>query len=197
MDRLNVLARIPLFADLSDAELGDLRACLRTVRYQRGETIFLQGDPGSGLYLIENGRVKITLTSAEGKEVILTLLGPADFFGDLALLDGDPRSADAIALDDCRLWLLHRDDFLRFVDTRPAVARKLLAVLSRRLRRNAMLLQEAAFQDVPGRLARVIVELAEQEGRVEPGGIVIASRLTQADLAGMVAATRESGATIE
>jgi CRP-like cAMP-binding protein len=192
IESLGLLGRIPLFADLTPAELGGLRGCLRPVRYQKGETIFLTGDPGSGLYLIESGRVKIALTSAEGKEVILTLLGPADFFGDLALLDGEPRSADAVALDDCRAWLLHRDDFLHFVDTRPGVARKLLAVLSRRLRRNAMLLQEAAFHDVPGRLARLIVELAEQQGRPTPEGIVISSRLTQADLAGMVAATRES-----
>jgi CRP/FNR family transcriptional regulator, cyclic AMP receptor protein len=187
-----VLARIPLLAELTAEELEELGACLRRRPYRKGEVIFVRGDPGTSLYLIETGRVKIVLTSPEGKEVVLARLGPADFFGDLALLDGDPRSADAVAQEGGQLLLLRREDFLRFVEARPAVAARLLAVLSRRLRRNAQLLQDAAFLDIPGRLARVILELAEAEGRPDGAGLVISSRLTQAELAGMVGATRES-----
>ena len=188
----SVLQRMPLFADLASAELAALGALLRRRRCGRGEVLFTAGDPGNSLYIIEAGRVKIALTSLEGKEVILTVLGPAEFFGDLALLDGEPRSADAIAIEPCELLLLPRDDFLTFIDTHPTVAKKLFAVLSRRLRRNAQLLQDAAFLDIPGRLARLIAQLAEQEGRPEGEAFVISSQLTQSDLAGMIGATRES-----
>ncbi len=187
-----VLAQIPLFAGLTADELAGLAVCLRGRPYRRGEVIFVQGDPGTSLYLIETGRVKIVLTSPEDKQVILAQLGPADFFGDLALLDGEPRSADAVAQEPSQLWLLQRNDFLRFLETRPAVATRLLAVLSRRLRRNARLLQDAAFLDIPGRLARVILDLAEAEGQPAGAGLVVAWPLTQAELAAMVGATRES-----
>ena len=186
-----VLGQIPLFAGLSVDELEGLGTGLRRRPYRKGEVIFLQGDPGTSLYLIETGRVKIVLTSPEGKEFVLTRLGPPEFFGDLALLDGEPRSADAVAEAPSQLLLLRREDFLGYVEARPRVATKLLAVLSRRLRRNAQLLQDAAFLDIPGRLARVILELAEVEG--QPGGAgLVAPRLTQAELAGMIGATRES-----
>jgi CRP/FNR family cyclic AMP-dependent transcriptional regulator len=187
-----VLGQIPLFAELATEELDGLGACLRRRRYRKGEVVFLQGDPGTSLYIIETGRVRIALSSPEGKEVVLALLGPADFFGDLALLDGEPRSADAVAHEPSELLLLLRDDFLQFLGAHPRATAGLLAVLSRRLRRNTLLLQDAAFLDVPGRLARVILELAQAEGRPDGNGVVITSRLTQTELAGMVGATRES-----
>jgi CRP-like cAMP-binding protein len=187
-----VLARVPLFAELAVEELAALGAALRRKQCGRGEVLFLAGDPGDSLYVIDAGRVKIVLTSAQGKEVVLTMLGPADFFGDLALLDGEARSADAVAVEPCRLLLLRRADFLHFIETRPGVAAKLLAVLSRRLRRNAQQLQDAAFLDVPARLARLLAQLAESEGRPDGDGLALGTRLTQTDLAGMIGATRES-----
>ena len=190
--RAAVLAQVPLFAELAPTEIEALATCLRPRRYRRGAPIFFQGDPGTGFYIIQSGRVKIALTSPDGREVVLTLLGPNDFFGDLALLDGEPRSADALALDDCSLLLLTREDFLSFLDTRPQVSRELLAVLSRRLRRNAQLIQDAAFQDISGRLARLLLQLAEQHGRPGAEGVLLGARLTQSELAAMVAATRES-----
>ena len=101
-----VLARIPLFAGLTAEELEGLEACLRRRPYRKGEVIFVQGDPGTSLYFIETGRVKIVLTSPEDKQVVLARLGPADFFGDLALPDGQPRSADAVAQEPSQLLLL-------------------------------------------------------------------------------------------
>ena len=187
-----VLGQIPLFAELTAEELDRLGACLRRRRYRKGEVIFLQGDPGTSLYIIDAGRVRIGLGSPDGKEVALALLGPADFFGDLALLDGEPRSADAIAHEPSELLVLRREDFLQFLGAHPRATTALLGVLSRRLRRNAQLLQDAAFLDVPGRLARIILELAQAEGRPDGTGLVITSRLTQTELAGMVGATRES-----
>lgn len=186
------LVQIPLFADLLPAELESLSGCLRRRSYAKGRAIFLQGDPGTSLYVIEAGRVKIVLPSPEGKEFVLNLLGPGDFFGELALLDAKPRSADAVAQESCRLLLLQRDDFLQFLEAHPRASVTLLAVLSRWLRRNAQIVQDAAFLDVPTRLARAILELTETEGQATEGSLVIGSRLTQSELAAMVGATRES-----
>jgi CRP-like cAMP-binding protein len=186
------LAQVPLFGELTPAELRALTVALRTRQCARGEVVFLEGDPGDSLYVIEEGRVKIALSSPQGKEVVLTMLGPRDFFGDLALLDGEPRSADAIAVEPSRLLLLRRDDFSRFLGEHPEAAKRLLALLSRRLRRNAALIQDAAFLDIPGRLARTIARLADEDGRADGSSVVIGSRLTQTDLAGLIGATRES-----
>lgn len=191
MSRL-VLARVTLFEGFSEEDLDHLAASLRRRRYAGGQVIFARGDPGASLYIVQEGTVKISLASPDGKEFVLAVLGPGEFFGELALLDDEPRSADAVAQEACQLLLLSRDDFTRFLETRPGVALRLLAVLSRRLRNADQMLQDAFFLDVPARLARVLLELAETRGRPEGGGTAIASRLTQAELAGMVGATRES-----
>jgi CRP/FNR family cyclic AMP-dependent transcriptional regulator len=186
------LGTISLFADLSSDELDELSSHLRRQRYARGHPIFFRGDPGTSLYLIEDGRVKITLTSADGREAILSLLGPDSFFGELALLDGEPRSADAVALEACSLLVLERDDFSRFLAARPEVTTRLLAVVSRRLRQNAQTVQDAAFLDVAARLARTLLQLAQAHGQPDKEGIRIMPRLTQVEIAGMIGASRES-----
>jgi CRP/FNR family cyclic AMP-dependent transcriptional regulator len=186
-----VLAQGALFAGLSAQQLGVLASSLRRRGYHRGEVIFRQDDPGTILYLIESGAVKIVLLSPAGKEVILALLRPGDFFGELALLDGEPRSADAIAHESSDLLLLHREDFLRFLETQPMAAESLLAAVGRRLRRTDQLVHDAAFLDVPARLARTLLELVGQSGlekQESPGSL----RLTQSELAGMVGTSRES-----
>lgn len=182
------LATVPLFAGMDEVDLSDLSACLRRRGFDRGEVIFVEGDPGDSLFVIESGQVKIVLTSADGKEILLTALGPGDFFGDLALLDGLPRSADAIGLEAGQLALLHRRDFLRFLESRPRAVVVLMAVLSRRLRRNAQLIQDAAFLDVPGRLAKLLLQFVGEAPADRPP----IARLTQSDLAAMIGATRES-----
>lgn len=192
MATLELLAQVPLFAALTPGELRSLEALLRPHRYQVGEIIFHEGDDGTALYIIEEGEVKIVLGSPEGKEVVLGLLGRGDFFGELALLDGEPRSADAVATASSLLQILRREDFSRFLADKPRVAANLLAALSRRLRRTDQLVHDAAFLDVRTRLVKVLLNLAETRGQAGPRGIVITSRLTQADLANMVGATRES-----
>ncbi len=187
-----LLAQVPLFSGLNPGELDGLAALIRRHRYTAGEIIFHEGDAGMALYIIEKGEVKIVLGSAEGKEVVLSLLGPGDFFGDLALLDGEPRSADAVAMETSELLILQRQDFLRFVAEQPHVAVNFMAVLSRRLRRVDQLVHDAAFLDVRTRLVRRLLDLAQTRGQAGPQGVVIASRLTQSDLANMVGATRES-----
>ena len=188
----SLLAQVPLFSGLAPGELDGLTALIRRHRYEEGEVIFHEGDPGTALYVIEKGEVKIVLGSSEGKDVVLSLLGPGDFFGELALLDGEPRSADAVAKETSHLLILKRDDFLRFMIERPQVAVNLMAVLTRRLRRVDRLVHDAAFLDVRTRLIRALLELVQTRGRPGPQGVVIDSRLTQSDLANMVGATRES-----
>lgn len=188
----SVLARVGLFTDLSAQELDQLAASLRRRRYVEGQIVFAQGDPGTSLYVVEEGSVRISRTSPEGKEFVLAVLGPGEFFGELALLDGEPRSADAVAQEGCQLLLLPREDFIHFIESRPRVALSLLAVVSRRLRHADQLVEDALFLDVPARLAKLLLELAETQGRPVEAGPVIASRLTQSELAARVGATRES-----
>src|SRR5438067_1257227 len=124
-----VLAQVPLFADLPPRDLAELAGDFRRRRFTKRETICREGDPGSTFYIVESGRVKIALGSPEGKEVVLTLLGPGDFFGEISLLDGKPRSADAVMTESGQLLLLERDDFIGFVKRSPEAALYLLATL--------------------------------------------------------------------
>jgi CRP-like cAMP-binding protein len=186
------LARVPLFSGLSDDDLTTLAGILRRRRYTRGDTIFHEGDPGNSLFIIEGGEVRIGLSSLEGREITLALLKAGDFFGELTLLDGEPRSADAVAKETTQALVLQRDDFVRFLQARPRAAVNLLAVMSKRLRHTDQMLQDVAFLDVPTRLARTLVQLADGRGEQGEDGIVISSRLTQSELADMIGATRES-----
>jgi CRP/FNR family cyclic AMP-dependent transcriptional regulator len=184
-----MLSQVPLFAQLPPETVGQLGTRLRRRRYGKGDTVFYQGDPGMSLCIVQQGRVKLALTTPEGREIIIDLLGPGDVFGELALLDGEPRSADAVATEASELLLLERDEFIRFLLERPSVAVELLGILSRRLRRDAQLLQDAAFLDVPARLARTILRLAEAPST---GGQAVTPRLNQTDLAGLTGTTRET-----
>jgi CRP-like cAMP-binding protein len=182
------LSHVPLFAQLPVEALRSLAERLRVRRYAKGDPIFYEGDPGLSLYVVHSGRVKLGLSSPEGREMIIDLLEPGDVFGELAVLDGEPRSTDAVATEPCELLMLDRDEFTRFLLERPSVAVQLLGILSRRLRRDTQLMQDAAFLDVPSRLARTILRLA----MASPGAAPVTPRLNQSDLAGLVGTTRET-----
>ena len=184
-----MLSQVPLFAQLPPDALDELSTRLRRRRFGRGDTVFYEGDPGAFLCIVREGRIKLALTSPEGREIIIDLLAAGDVFGELAVLDGEPRSADAVATEVSELLLLEREDFKRFLLDRPSVAVELLSVLSRRIRRDTQLLQDAAFLDVPSRLARTILVRAEKPSS---GGLAITPRLNQSDLAGLVGTTRET-----
>jgi CRP-like cAMP-binding protein len=193
---VEVLQEVSLFAGLSNDDRAGLATRLRRRQYPRGETLFLRGDPGSFLYVIDQGCVKIAMSSPEGREVTLALLGPGDFFGELSLLDGGERSADATVIQDASVFLLAREDFLRFLECRPRVAFHVMEVLSRRLRQTDLLVHDAAFFDVPGRLANVMLRLASTPtptpGQTAEDGLTIGRHITQVDLAEMIGSTRES-----
>lgn len=186
------LSRHELFSELSDADLEQIATRLLVRQYAKGQIVFAQGDPGASLYLIESGRVSVTLSTPDGREVLIASLGPGDLLGELALLDGEPRSADAVVQEEAQLYALQRDDFAAFVESRPAVALKLLSALSRKLRRTTQQLEDLALLDVPARLARCLLEMAETRGEAVPRSKSRIVSVTQAELASAIGATRES-----
>ncbi|PTL84684.1 Crp/Fnr family transcriptional regulator [Vitiosangium sp. GDMCC 1.1324] len=193
MSYSQLLAQIPMFEHLASEDLENLSGLLQQRRYNKGEVIFHQGDVGTALFIVRKGEVAIRLSSSEGKEVILGLLGRGESFGELALLDGEPRSTDAVAREETHLLSLHQEDFRRFLSERPQVAMGLLAVLSRMVRRVTQLVHDSAFLDARARLARVLLYLAKKLGQPVPGGgVVIPKQLTQAELANLCGMTRES-----
>ncbi len=189
MSAIDVLYRVPLFADLHDEELRELAAHLGKRAFAEDMILFHKGSPSQALYLIESGRVRAFVLSDEGQEMTLDIYGPGECFGETALVDGQMRCAGAMTLEPTVTYTLPRDDFLRCLERRPAVARRALTLLADRLNRLTAFAEHLAFLDVPGRMATVLLELAEHHG-VDEGHGEIRLRLTQAELASCCAASR-------
>jgi CRP/FNR family cyclic AMP-dependent transcriptional regulator len=197
MSRVAMLRKVSLFAGLSDQELEVLADSLGKRTFGKGMIIFHKGSPGQTLYIIESGKVRIFILSESGQEISVNIYGPGDVFGELSLLDGLPRSAGAVALERTVTYTLHRDDFLRHLEAYPRMAKSIMEVLSTRLRYTTIYAESLSFLDVYGRVAAKLLELADRYGLRNDGkdginGIEINLRLTQAELATWVAATRES-----
>jgi CRP-like cAMP-binding protein len=180
-----------LFEHASDAALADIARQLRRRRFRRNETIFHQGDPGDSLHVVSSGAVKIVLPSIEGEEAIIATLRVGDFFGELALLDGAPRSASAVALEASETWTLSRELFLATLDRDPALRDSLLAGLAHELRRITGHLEELHFLDLAGRLASRLARLA-REAEPDANEVRLDWPYTQSDLAAMIGGTRQS-----
>ncbi len=186
------LRRVPIFAEFSDDELATVVAHTRHRLYKPEDIIFEQDDPGTSFHLLERGVVKIYLSSDDGRDVVFAILQAGEFFGELALIDGLPRSASASALELSETLEVRREDFQRTLDQHPAAAKKVCAVLAARLRRSDGIIADAAFLDLRSRLAKRMLELAQRFGRASGGQVELEVRLRQRDLAEMVGATRES-----
>ncbi len=186
------LAGIPLFSTLDVEGMRDLAAVTRRHAFHQGEIIFHRDDPGNTLFVIKSGRVRIYISSPEGQEVALAVFGPGEAFGELALLDGQPRSASAVAIEPVETYCIQRSDFINVATKRPRIALQMLATLSQRLRQTDTMVEDLLFLDVHGRVAKKLLELAESNGTRSPEGIRIEMKLTQTDLARMVGASRES-----
>jgi CRP/FNR family transcriptional regulator, cyclic AMP receptor protein len=186
------LGHLPLFAGLPIDQIASLEAMTQRRWFKRGEVVFHKGDPGDTLFVIVEGQVKIVLPSESGEEALLAVLDEGEFFGELSLIDEQPRSATIVASEPTETLVLHRDSFLQSVTSSPDLAIHMLQVLSRRLREADEFVEDAVFLDVPGRLAKKLLQLAEAYGRPGMGGTMITLRLTQQELATMVGATRES-----
>lgn len=181
------LASIPLFSGLDQTDRQRFIEVTRERTYPKGSVILFENDPGDSLYIVRQGRVKVVLIGEDGREIILGVLGPGEHFGELSLIDQQPRSATVIAMEDASLLILHRDDFRRRVEASPAVAWSLLTELSRRLRRADEKIGGLVLLDVPGRIARLLLDFAAEgtNGRIERA-------LTHQTIAQMIGASRET-----
>lgn len=186
------LKQVSLFADLADEDIRELMGVVRRRIFRTGEVILHRDDPGQVLYVLKEGKVKISLNSPDGQEISLVVFGKGECFGELSLLDGLPRSADAIAMEKVECYTLQRSDFHQAILKNPKIAIQVLEVLSKRLRTMDQMVEDLIFLDVYGRVAKKLLELADSHGEKTEDGIRINVRLTQQELASMVGASRES-----
>lgn len=192
VDKLAILAENSLLRHLDPGDRQKLAAYAQVMRFDPEAVIFQRGDPGDSMMAVVRGRVKICAHSEDGKELILNLIKPGEVFGEIALIDGQPRTADAVALDTVELLVLERRDFQRHLDENPRVALRLLQVLCQRLRRTSAHLEESLFLEVPARLARVLLHLAGAFGIPAKSGVCIDVKLSQQQLGNIAGITRES-----
>jgi len=184
--------RFSLFAELDDADLASIAAVTKPRRYARDEVVIREDERGDVFCLVKQGRVKITMTSPEGKEIILSTLGPGEFFGEMALLDDEPRSASVIATEKLEVLTIWRSDFIQLLSENFAFTRKLLAEMSKRLREASARIESLATMDVYGRLARYLLELAADQGREAPDGYIAVTRPTHQAIANTIGTSRET-----
>jgi CRP-like cAMP-binding protein len=178
---------VPLFRQLSPADLQRVAEAAREKNYPRHSVILFEDDPGDALYVVAKGQVKVVLIGDDGREVILSVLGEGEFFGEMALLDDEPRSAHVIAMEDSDLLVLRREDFEAILAQSPQIALALLRELTRRLRRADEKVGALVLLDVTGRVARLLLELSD-----DSGGDRITRRLTHHTIAQMVGSSRET-----
>jgi CRP/FNR family transcriptional regulator/CRP/FNR family cyclic AMP-dependent transcriptional regulator len=189
---LQALSRSVVLRGLPPGELEQLAATMRRRTYRRGEVVFHQGDPGESLHVVCQGTLKVVITGDNGEEAVLAILGASDVFGEMALLDGGPRSATVTALEAVETAVLSRADFINLLRRDPSTVDSLLAALARTIRQTDEDIGGLMFLDLHGRLARKLLELAEAYGEPADGNTMIRVQLTQEELAGMIGATRAS-----
>jgi CRP/FNR family cyclic AMP-dependent transcriptional regulator len=187
--KLAVLRKHPYFCDLDPEAFDQLCRYARHSTLRRGATICSKGDPGNSLFAVISGTVKISTSSADGRSAIFNLIGPGEIFGEIALLDGQARSADATANTNCEIFVIDRREFLPFVRSQPALAMKFIELLCARLRWTSDQVEQIILQNLPGRLASALIRLTEKH-KTEPTGRTIA--ITQQEISEMVGMTRES-----
>ena len=185
-----MLKLVPLFQSMSPLLLRELATKLHPQRFRSGTAIFHADDVGSMLYIILQGAVKIFIPTTDGREVVLAIHRPGDLFGEMSLLDNERRSASAVTLDETEMVSLSRTDFQDVLNRHPDAARAILSVLVARLRQTNQSIQDAYLLDVPGRLARRLLILADEHGIPTDAGTEIGLRVSQQDLASMIGASR-------
>jgi len=187
-----VLARAGIFQGVEPAAVESLTRALQPVDFPRGHTVFNEGEPGDRLYIILSGKVKIGRKSIDGRENLLTIMGPSDMFGELSIFDPGPRTSSATAVTEVRAVSMDRAALKEWISRRPDIAEQLLRVLARRLRRTNNNLADLIFTDVPGRVAKALLQLAQRFGTQENGALRVTHDLTQEEIAQLVGASRET-----
>jgi CRP/FNR family transcriptional regulator len=188
----NVLAGAPLFSALDTDGADALRASMQEFRFSKGDNVFSEGDPGDRLYVVSDGKIKLSHAASDGRETLLAVMGPGDMFGELSLFDPGPRTASATAVTDTTLLGLGHQSLRAWLTGRPEVAEALLRALAQRLRRTNDALSDLVFSDVPGRVAKALIELGMKFGQTRADGLFVEHDLTQEELAQLVGASRET-----
>jgi CRP/FNR family cyclic AMP-dependent transcriptional regulator len=192
LSQRQVLRRSSLFAKLGDSEIDAVLAHASVARHAAGDQIFAKGDPGNSMMAVLNGRVMITAPSLDGRQVVLTVMRDGDVFGEIALLDGKERTADATAATECDLLMVPRRSLLQLLERRPDLSIELLIVLCERLRRTNEQVEDLAFLDLEARIAKVLVRLAEENGNGQQMARPVGVKISQRALGELVGGSRES-----
>jgi len=187
-----LLSGIELFSELNEQELAEVASLAQVRSIPRDTTIFHEGDTSDAIFVVIQGRVKIVTTSTDGKEFILTVLGAGQIFGEMALLEAASRSASVITVTAVEVLMISRSDFDHLLNSNPGISRKLMAILSRRLRRANSKMESLAYMDVAGRLARYLLDLARDHGQKLGNGWVVVRRPTHSDIAHSIGTSRET-----
>jgi CRP/FNR family cyclic AMP-dependent transcriptional regulator len=187
-----VIRKAPLFTALDDAAATSLLASMDSVRISKGTVLFAEGDEGDHLYVISDGKLKLGTSSGDGRENLLSILGPGEMFGELSLFDPGPRTSTATAVTDAKLLSLGQEKLIPWLATNPQVSLQLLARLAQRLRRTNEAVGDLVFSDVPGRVAKALIDLGERFGKQTDEGLFVHHDLTQEELAQLVGASRET-----
>ncbi|KOX31656.1 Crp/Fnr family transcriptional regulator [Saccharothrix sp. NRRL B-16348] len=186
------LARAGIFQGVEQAAAEALAQTLESVEFPRGHVIFAEGEPGDRLYIIQSGKVKIGRKSPDGRENLLGIFGPSDMFGELSIFDPGPRTSTATTVTEVRAVSMDRPALRQWITNRPEIAEQLLRALARRLRRTNSMLADLIFTDVPGRVAKALLQLAQRFGSQEAGLLRVTHDLTQEEIAQFVGASRET-----
>jgi CRP-like cAMP-binding protein len=188
----DVVRNAPLFTALDDVAAASLRASMDSVKIAKGSVLFAEGDEGDHLYVIVEGKLKLGTSSGDGRENLLSILGPGEMFGELSLFDPGPRTSTATAVTDAKLLSLGQEKLIPWLATNPNVSLQLLARLAQRLRRTNEAVGDLVFSDVPGRVAKALIDLGERFGKQTDEGLFVHHDLTQEELAQLVGASRET-----
>ncbi len=186
------ISRVPLFAGLNEEQYSALAARTGTASLRRGEILFEEGDRGDRLYIITEGKIKLGHTSDDGRESLLAILGPGEIIGELTLFDPGPRSTTATAVSPVSMLVLEHRDLMEILDVNPDLAKHMLRALAQRLRRTNESLSDLVFSDVPGRVAKALLDLSDRFGTATETGVHVPHDLTQEELAQLVGASRET-----
>ena len=186
------LARAGIFQGVDPSAAEALLVTLEPIDFPRGHVIFAEGEPGDRLYILHSGKVKIGRKSPDGRENLLNIMGPSDMFGELSIFDPGPRTSTATTVTEVRALSMGRPELREWISKRPEIAEQLLRVLARRLRRTNNMLADLIFTDVPGRVAKALLQFARQFGSQEAGLLRVTHDLTQEEIAQYVGASRET-----
>lgn len=187
-----IIRKAPLFSALDDEAAESLLQSMVSLKLNKGQVLFKEGQEGDRLFVIVQGKIKLGTASGDGRENLLSILGPGEMFGELSLFDPEPRASTATAVTDSRLVSLAHDAVIGLVTSHPQTSLELLRRLAQRLRKSNEVLADLVFADVPGRVAKAIMELGERFGVQKDDGLHVNHDLTQEELAQLVGASRET-----